>query len=129
MARAQPTRGGLTFGGRIPWSVGLLLVLTIVCSVIGATSSRHGPPIFELGALVPSEVWRGQVWRLATWSFLEDSVLGLIFGCIGLYWLGRDLAREWGERERRISMNGNSRNISNPLIRCKIDTKAARGMR
>jgi len=58
------------------------------CRFIG-----HGCPV---GALVPSEVWRGQVWRLATWPFIEPSPLSLLFTCLSLYWFGSDLAREWG---------------------------------
>src|SRR5258706_924834 len=96
MARPHRLREDLTFGGRIPWAVGLVLVLTIACSLVGAFGARHGPPLFELGALIPQHVLHGQVWRLATWPFLEPSALGLIFGCLGLYWFGTDLANEWG---------------------------------
>src|SRR3954467_1641019 len=96
MARSQRLRDDLSFGGRVPWAVGLLLVVTIALSLAGAFGGRHGSPIFDLGALTPPDVLHGQVWRLATWCFLEPSPLGLIFGCLALYWFGSDLANEWG---------------------------------
>ncbi len=87
-----------SFGGRVPGGVGLVLVVTIVCSLVVAFGSRHTAPLFEYCALMPAEVWRGQVWRLLTWGVIEPDPLGLIFACLFLYWFGRDLAREWGSR-------------------------------
>jgi membrane associated rhomboid family serine protease len=69
-----------------------------VMSLLVAVGDRHSGSLFELTALVPAAVWRGQVWRLATWAFVEPSALGLIFGCLFIYWFGGDLAREWGSR-------------------------------
>jgi membrane associated rhomboid family serine protease len=89
---------GLTFGGRVPWAVGLLLVITVSASLFAAFGSRHAGPLFALASLLPSEVWRGQIWRLVTHVFVEPSPLSLIFQCLSLYWFGRDLADEWGSR-------------------------------
>ena len=88
----------LSFGGRVPWGVGLVLVATIVMSLLVAFGDRHVGSLFELTALVPEAVWRGQIWRLVTWAFIEPGPLALIFGCLFLYWFGGDLAREWGSR-------------------------------
>jgi membrane associated rhomboid family serine protease len=86
----------LSFGGRVPWGVGLVLVVTVVMSLVVAFSDRHAGSIFQLTTLVPADVWRGQVWRLVTWALVEPGALDLIFGCLFLYWFGGDLAREWG---------------------------------
>ena len=96
MPRSLPER--LSFGGRVPWGVGLLLVLTAVMSLLVAFGDRHLGSLFQLTALVPEAVWRGQVWRLVTWAFIEPGPLALIFGCLFLYWFGGDLARAWGSR-------------------------------
>jgi membrane associated rhomboid family serine protease len=96
MPRRSSWQDSFTFGGRLPWAVGLALSLTIGLSLLVAFSSRHTAPFFELLSLTPGEVWRGQVWRLVTWPFIEPSVLSLIFACLFLYWFGRDLADEWG---------------------------------
>jgi membrane associated rhomboid family serine protease len=86
----------LTFGGRVSWAVGLALVLTLGLSLPAALFSRHGAPLFELGALVPDRVFHLEVWRLLTWPFLEISPFGLIFSCLMIYWFGRDLSDTWG---------------------------------
>lgn len=88
----------LSFGGRVPWGVGLVLILTLVLSLVVAFGDRHAGSFFGLTALIPEAVWRGQVWRLVTWPFVEPSPFGLIFGCLFLYWFGGELGREWGSR-------------------------------
>lgn len=82
----------------MPWGVGLVLAVTVVMSLLIAFGDRHVGSLFELTALVPEAVWRGEVWRLLTWAFIEPGPLALIFGCLFLYWFGGDLAREWGSR-------------------------------
>jgi membrane associated rhomboid family serine protease len=88
----------MTFGGRLPWGVGLLLTLVVVPSLLVAFGDRHAGSLYELVALAPADVWRGQIWRLVTWSVIEPGPLGLILTCLFIYWLGRDLAGEWGSR-------------------------------
>lgn len=87
-----------TFGGRVHAVVGVLIVVTAAASLFVAFGDRHTTSLFELAALVPSEIFRGQIWRLVTWIFVEPSPLGLLFQCLFLYWFGRDLADEWGPR-------------------------------
>jgi membrane associated rhomboid family serine protease len=98
MARSHGQRwqDALTFGGRMPWTVGLLLSVTLALSLFVAFGSRHSAPLFELAALVPADVWRGQAWRLVTWPWIEPSPLSLIFTCLFIYWFGKDLGFEWG---------------------------------
>jgi membrane associated rhomboid family serine protease len=98
MARGNPLLARLTFGGRVPWSVGLLLSLTVITSLTVAMGSRHVLPLFELGAFVPARVLEGEIWRLVSWSVIEPSPLSLIFACLLLYWFGRDLGGLWGSR-------------------------------
>jgi hypothetical protein len=98
MARAQRWQEALTFGGRVVWSVGLVLTLTAALSLFVAFGSRHSAPLFDLTTLVPSLVWHGHVWRLVTWPWIEPSPLSLIFTCLLIYWFGRDLGFEWGAK-------------------------------
>jgi membrane associated rhomboid family serine protease len=87
----------LTFGGRLPWAVGLFLVLTVALSLAVAFGSRHGGgSLFDALALCPADVWRGQVWRLVTWPWIEPGPLGLIFAVLVLIWFGKDVAEETG---------------------------------
>jgi membrane associated rhomboid family serine protease len=96
MARPQRWQSSFTFGNRIPWGLGLVLALTIGGSLFVAFGSRHSAPLFDFVPLVPEDVWRGQVWRLVTWTFVEPSPIALIFSCLFIYWFGRDLADLWG---------------------------------
>ncbi len=98
MARAQRrSRDGFTFGGRLPWAVGLVLSLALGLSLFAAFGSRHTAPLFELASLSPQDVWRGQVWRLADVAVPRGRARSaLIFTCLFVYWFGRDLADEWG---------------------------------
>jgi membrane associated rhomboid family serine protease len=100
MARSRGTKllETFSFGGRVPGGLGLVMSVTLVCSLIVAFSSRHTSPLFEYMALVPREVWRGQVWRLLTWAVIEPDPLQLIFAMLFLWWFGRDLAGVWGSR-------------------------------
>lgn len=96
----------LTFGGRVPAAVGGLIAATVAASLVGAVGSRNGLPLHALGALVPHEVLRGEVWRLVTWVFLENDPLGLVFGGLVLFWAGRDLCEAWGERRFLLTYLG-----------------------
>lgn len=98
MARPNRLLERLTFGQRVPWAVGLVLALTVVTSLVVALADRHVLPLFDLAALVPDRVLRGEVWRLLSWSVIEPGPLALVFGCLLLYWFGRDLAGQWGSR-------------------------------
>jgi hypothetical protein len=99
MARPQRKwEQNFTFGGRLPWAVGLLLSLVLGLSLIAAFSERHFGSLFKLAALLPDHVWHGQVWRLITWTFFEPTALGLIWTALMIYWFGRDLAAQWGSR-------------------------------
>lgn len=98
MVRARRLTQGFSFGGRMPWGVGLLLALTVVSSLLVAFTSRHAEPLFGFASLVPEEVWRGQVWRLVTWPFIQPSPIGLLFTGFIFYWFGSDLALHWGSR-------------------------------
>lgn len=89
--------GGITFGGRVPPAVGLLIAVTVGASLFVAFAGRHGFPADAL-PLVAERVWHGEVWRLATWFFIETSPLSLLFAALAFYWFGRDLAYVWGGR-------------------------------
>jgi membrane associated rhomboid family serine protease len=88
----------LSFGGRIPPVVGGLVVATVVVSIAAAVGGRSGVPLWRLLGLDAGAVWRGQVWRLATWVLLENQPLNLLFGGLVLWMFGRDLVDVWGPR-------------------------------
>ena len=96
MRHARSIGDVLTFGGRVPATVGGLISATVVASLLGALGRGYG--LVDAAALVPGLVWQGQLWRLATWVFFETDPLSLLFGALTLYWFGRDLCFAWGPR-------------------------------
>jgi membrane associated rhomboid family serine protease len=78
-----------------PVIVGLILV-TLVASIVAAVDSRGGGNLYNHLALLPSYIWDGELWRLATWILVESAPIALVSGCISLYWFGGDLVDEWG---------------------------------
>jgi membrane associated rhomboid family serine protease len=88
----------MSFGGRIPWAVGLLICVTVVMSLVTALGDRHAAPLFQWVSLQPAACWHGQIWRLVTWPFVEPSPWSLIFSCLALYWFAVPLAQRWGSR-------------------------------
>lgn len=84
----------LTFGDRVPASLGLVLALMLAMSVWAWTDRE----LLALSALWPQAVLGGELWRLVTWPFVQLDPLSLLFGGIMLYWLGQQLAYAWSER-------------------------------
>jgi membrane associated rhomboid family serine protease len=83
-----------TFGGRVPATVGLLLVAMLIASVW----ARLDPILGGLTALMPVAVARGQLWRLVTWVLVQPDPGTLLFGGFMLWWIGQQLSYAWSER-------------------------------
>ncbi len=88
----------IVFQRRVSPLVIALVLATLVISIVAAVAARHDVGLYAQLALVPAEVWRGELWRLVTWTLVEDSPLALVFGCVTLAWFGGDLIEAWGER-------------------------------
>jgi membrane associated rhomboid family serine protease len=83
-----------------------LIAIVIFMSAFGSLLERMGIPLLRYSVLMVGEVWRGEVWRLVTWAPMELSPLGLIFGCLLLYFIGPDLLRRWGTRRFFLNFFG-----------------------
>jgi membrane associated rhomboid family serine protease len=95
MRRARTdVRQTFTFGGRLPAGLGLLLSLIVVASVVAWLR----PGTAGLLALMPALVREGEIWRLVTWVFVQDSPITLLFVGIMLWQFGQQLLYLWGER-------------------------------
>lgn len=71
--------------------------ITLVASIAAALSGGLAGWL----ALAPARIWRGEVWRLATWVFVEPGALALILTCASIYKFGGELAPRWGDRRLR----------------------------
>lgn len=93
--RNQPDLSSLfTFGGRVPASVGFLIAAVVLASVF-AWLDRS---LMVAAALAPEMVLRGEVWRLVTWPFPQESPFTLLFGAFMLWSFGQQLSYVWSER-------------------------------
>jgi membrane associated rhomboid family serine protease len=91
--RGNDLSRALTFGGRVPPALGLLLVLIFVSTVAAWLTGTR-----SVAALVPARLIGGELWRLVSWAFVQNDPLTLLFGGLMLYFLGMQLAFTWSER-------------------------------
>jgi membrane associated rhomboid family serine protease len=77
---------------RVPTPIGLLMGLILVATIVASAWLALGVRLL----LLPQAVWRGEVWRLLTWVFLEPDPISFIFLGLTLYWFGRELVALWG---------------------------------
>lgn len=91
-----------TFGGRIPASIGLALIVTAVITVY----TWQNRPFGGLLALAPGGILAGEVWRIVTWPFVQGDPFGLIFVALMFWWLAPQLMWGWGERRFWLRLLG-----------------------
>jgi hypothetical protein len=77
------------------------LLLTLAASIVVMIG---GFWLYELAAFAPSRIWRGEVWRLVTWIFVEPGPWGLVLTCACIYKFGGELQPRWGDRRLRRFM-------------------------
>lgn len=76
------------------------LVSTWILITLGASifAALDGGWLAGWTALAPARIWRGEVWRLATWPFVEAGPTSLVLTCVAIYKFGSELAVRWGDR-------------------------------
>ena len=77
-----------------------LIVINVAIYVL--TTLTGGPdasPVFRFMDLRTSSVQGGEVWRILTAQYLHWSVGHLFMNMLGLYFLGKPLAHDWGVRQ------------------------------
>jgi membrane associated rhomboid family serine protease len=72
------------------------ILITLGASIVAALD---GGWLARWTALEPSRIFRGEVWRLVTWPFIEAGPISLVITCVFIYRFGSDLAHTWGERK------------------------------
>src|SRR5437867_3917454 len=96
MVKLPRVRYVTVMGTHLPNTVLGLVIATLGATVLGVLLSHGEMQLIPWLALNPERVFAGELWRLVTWTFLELQPLGLIFACLLLAWLGRDLSAAWG---------------------------------
>ncbi|OWK34866.1 rhomboid family intramembrane serine protease [Fimbriiglobus ruber] len=91
------------FLGSRPATVGLIVVsCAVFVGQLMTRVGRDGSDLFMLwGDFYPPAIFHGQVWRLLTAYFLDDTsnFLRLAFNMLILYWAGREIEGIYGSRE------------------------------
>jgi membrane associated rhomboid family serine protease len=77
------------------------ITVTLAASVIAAID---GGWLAGWAAFAPPRIWRGEVWRLATWIVVERGAVSLLVTCASIYKFGGELAGLWGDRRLRRFM-------------------------
>src|SRR5689334_16036766 len=77
------------------------IALTIAASVVAAID---GGWLATWTTFAPARIWRGELWRLVTWVFVEGSPFQLVLTCVAIYHFGGELLPRWGERRLRRFM-------------------------
>lgn len=86
--------GGMPAPGK---AVKALLIVNIAMFVVTMLGD-FGHSVYDALAMNTALVFRGQVWRLYTFTFLHAGAMHLLFNMIGLYFLGMLLERHWGAK-------------------------------
>jgi membrane associated rhomboid family serine protease len=105
MRWGAPPRGGgggsgsyRVLGVVIARPIAWLIATVLFMSAVGSLLERLGVPLLRYSVLIVGDVWRGEVWRIVTWAPIELSPLGLVFGCLLLFFIAPDLLSRWGTR-------------------------------
>jgi membrane associated rhomboid family serine protease len=79
-----------------------LIIVNVAIYVLCVLTARPGvfeSPLFQFMALHTPNVMHGQVWRLFTAQYLHWNTGHIFMNMLGLYFLGRPLAMEWGTKQ------------------------------
>ena len=70
-----------------------VLCATIAGAVMQFTFDRFGADSFaRMMALSPSSLMHGRIWTLVSYALLHDGLLHLLFNCLGIFFIGREVA-------------------------------------
>src|SRR3954471_14153279 len=94
---SSPYASSFSFG---PGPISTAMKVLIAVNVAVFVASFFVPAIVGALGLVPADVLRLQVWRLATYLFVHSpgSIFHILFNMLALWMFGAELERTWGTR-------------------------------
>src|SRR5689334_4567418 len=72
--------------------------ITLAVSILVVTLGFRGDALRVRVHFSPGEFFRGSFWTPLTYTFLNPEPLSLLFGLLGLWFVGASLERMWGTR-------------------------------
>ena len=88
-----------SFGGNLwPPVLKYTIIVTVICYLIQIVLQRDGAASAVAEALVlePSSMWKGQVWRLVTYTLLHGNPWHLVINMFILWMFGREVEQALG---------------------------------
>lgn len=76
--------------------VGGWIATTIGLSIVASVDGGH---LASSLALAPPKIWHGELWRLATWPFVERSVSSALIKAYIIYKFGGVIVTTWSARK------------------------------
>ncbi len=83
------------------WPPGIRNIILLNCAVFIIQLAAHSTRSFPVEAwfnLIPSRVFKGEVWRLLSYAFLHQGLLHIFINMMMLWMLGRDVEEVLGTR-------------------------------
>jgi membrane associated rhomboid family serine protease len=87
------------FTKAVKWLVIINAAVLLVMTLLGAVDEGLRDVMLALFALKPSYVIHGFLWQLATYSFLHEGILHLLFNMLGLWMFGSQFEVDWGAKK------------------------------
>ena len=103
MARRPQSAFSFSMPRLMPGVRALMIALGVISIGITALGSLFkleslAATLSDLVVLHPGDIWRGHVWELLTFTFLETSPIGLLLTALMLWMFGTQLEQTWGTR-------------------------------
>lgn len=82
-------------------AINFIVWVTIIIQAVVFLLPSIGNYLISYGGLYPNAVFRGQIWRLISYSFLHDphSIFHIAFNMLGLWMFGKEIEYMWGNRK------------------------------
>ncbi len=87
------------FTKAVKWLIVINAVVLLFTTLLHTADENLYDLVIALFALGPYRVMHGFVWQLATYSFLHEGILHLLFNMLGLWMFGAQLELDWGRKK------------------------------
>src|SRR5215470_10288680 len=87
------------FTKAVKWLVIINAAVLLFEAVLAAMDANLRDVFVAVFALKPYLVMHGFVWQLASYSFLHEGILHLLFNMLGLWMFGSQFELDWGSKK------------------------------
>ncbi len=80
------------------WMISIIIAGFIIQNIFERLLPGGNDTFARIAAMSPGGLLGGHIWKLLTYTFLHEGVLAVLFNCLMLYFLGRELRPLIGEK-------------------------------